>query len=150
VSMSVGARSLVVATYIAAALFCCSASRRAFACYQVAPEPIFIDADSLNGRAVREGKPIEGVRFKLHRAITFTRGAGKMWESPAIKTTITTSEGLFTFGEVAPGRYWVVSSYAHSTFPVEIRSPGADRKYKRLFYNNFADGCETLSVENAR
>jgi hypothetical protein len=77
--------------------------------------------------------------------------AGKIWESPAIKTTATASDGLFTFGEVRPGRYWlIIEGGMLGGFPIEVKSSGPDRAYWRLWYNYFAGRCETLSVENAR
>jgi hypothetical protein len=132
-------------------LFCCFSSPDSNACYQAAPVPIHINANSLNGRATRDDNPSKSVHLKLYRAITFNRAEGKkLWESPPVKTAITASDGSFSFGEVEPGRYWlIVEGGVLGGFPVEVKALGPEQSYKRLWYNYFADGCESLSVEDA-
>jgi hypothetical protein len=142
--------SRIVGLGIGCLVLCCLLARNADACFQFAPTPIVIKASSLNGRATKDDKPWKSLGVSLYRAITFNRVEARKtgaWEKPAIKSIETGSDGLFSFGEVPPGRYWVVPQTGSVGFPVEVQSLDSTA-YKRLWYNFFADGCETLAIEN--
>ncbi len=151
----------------------CLVSLRADACWQMDQNPIVIKAMSLNGRAIDHDRPYSGLRFELHRAITFDReerwktgiwnpeifkstsldreeGPKRLWKPEILKVATADSSGLFSFGEVPPGRYWVVLGRGSMNFAVELVDSNGKPPYKRLFYNSFADGCEELKVEDTR
>jgi hypothetical protein len=131
----------------------CLMSVRSYACYQTAQPPVLIRTVSLNGRASVDDKPEKGLRFELHRAITFNREEGwktGLWESRIIKFATTDSSGLFTFGEIPPGRYWLLVAKGSMNFAVEVANSYAKPPYKRLWYRYFADGCEELLAEDSR
>jgi len=100
-----------------------------------------------------DDKPEKGIRFELHRARTFNRVEGwktGLWEPKTIKSATTDSSGLFAFGEIPPGRYWLLVSRGWMNFPVEVVNSYGRPPNKRLWYKYFADGCEELLVEDAR
>ena len=109
-------------------------------------------AETLNGRATDHDRPYGGLRFELHRAITFNREeAGKtgLWDPKIVKFATANSGGLFTFGEIPPGRYWIVVARGSMNFAVEVVKSYGKSPSKRLWYNYWADGCELLAVEDA-
>jgi hypothetical protein len=113
--------------------------------------PVLIRTVSLNGRATVDDKPATGIRFELHRAITFNREERwqtGLWDSRIIKFATTDASGLFTFGEILPGRYWLLVAKGSMNFAVEIVNSYGKAPYKRLWYKYYADGCEDLLVEN--
>jgi len=131
----------------------CVFSLRANACWQMGQEPIRIKARSLNGRATDHDRPYSGLRFELHRAITFDREESRktgLWEPAILKFATADSGGLFSFGDVLPGRYWVVVGRGSMNFGLELVNSYGKPPYERLLYKSFADGCEELKVENAR
>jgi hypothetical protein len=118
---------------------------------EVSDKPLVVKAKSLNGHAVVDEKPGRGIRFELHKAITFNREEGKrrgLWEPQILRTATSDASGLFTFGEVSPGRYWLVQSKGPMDFRIEVGDSYGRPPYKRLLYSYFGDGCEGLNVED--
>ncbi len=139
---------------IALALVCVFMPSYSYACWQVGQAGAIIQTTSLNGRVTDNEKPREGMRFDLHRAITFDRVEAQKtgaWEQPTLKTVTADSSGLFSFGEVPPGRYWIVSGKGNlsESFAVEVWTPKVRDAYQRLWVRYWADGCQDLLVEDA-
>jgi len=90
--------------------------------------------------------------LELHKAITFdiedARRIGA-YERKSLKSATTDSQGLLSFGEVRPGRYWIVpeGGTLGSSIAVEVVSPGAVAA-KRVWLNYYADGCLDVVVES--
>jgi hypothetical protein len=138
--------------FLAALMSYCLMSAPLYACYQIGQPPVVIEAVSLNGRATDHDRPYGGLRFELHRAITFNREEAQktgLWEPKILKFATADSGGLFSFGDVPPGRYWVVVGRGSMNFAVEVVDSSGKPPFKRLWYNVFADSCEELKVEDA-
>ena len=140
-------------TYLGILAMCSLISVRAYGCWQmeVSDDPVVIKVKSLNGHAMVDEKPGQGIRFELHKAITFKRKEGKrrgLWEQQVLRTATSDASGLFTFGEIPPGRYWLVQSKGPMDFRIEIVESYGSPPYSRLLYRYFADGCEGLKTED--
>jgi len=130
----------------------------AFACWQTEQSPITFRATSLNGRVTFDddwgGSKQGKMTFALHRAITFNRSEARKrgaYEKPALKSASTNSDGLFSFGEVGAGRYWIVlGSTLSDAIAVEVVAPGTVIPPQRLRVRYFADGCRDVLVEDIK
>jgi hypothetical protein len=125
----------------------------AFACWQTEIPKALIPTNSLNVRVTNNGKAQESAKFELHKAITFDLEAARQttaFERKSVKSAITDSKGLLSFGEIKQGRYWMVPDGAtvFGSVRVEVLSPGAGAA-KRIWLNYSTDGCLEVSVENA-
>jgi hypothetical protein len=125
----------------------------AFACWQTGGPPVVsLSAKSLNMRVTDNEKPVKGMRFELHKAITFDVEEEQktgVFEKQILKTATTDSLGLLSFGEVMPGRYWIFSGSLSDSVAVEVVSPTFRTVKKRIWYYHFADGCFSAVAENA-
>jgi len=133
-------------------LLSCSVST-AFACWQTGGPPILsLASQSLNMRVTNNDKAERGMRFELHKAITFdveeARKTGA-FEKRILKSATTDSLGLLSFGEVKPGKYWVFSGRLSDSVAVEVVAPTPVSANKRIWYYHFADGCFAAVAENA-
>jgi len=142
-----------VRRFLAAVLVLGWSVTAAFACWQVGGPPVvLLAAKSLNMRVTNNDKAQKGLRFELHRAITFdvenTRKTGA-FEKRILKSASTDSLGLLSFGEVKPGKYWVFSGWLADSVAVEVVDPTPVSVNKRIWYYHFADGCFAAVAENA-
>ena len=121
----------------------------AFACFQAELPTAVLSARSLNLRATNNDKAEEGRTFQLHKAITLDSHEARYkgyYEQKVLKSVITDSGGLASFGEVDPGIYWIVAGA--DRFGVKVVVRNGDNA-KRLWVKNFADGCLDVALENA-
>ena len=139
--------------FIAAVLVLSCSVTAAFACWQMGGPPVVLLATkSLNMRVTNNDKAQKGLRFELHKAITFhVEEAQKTgaFEKRILKSATTDSLGLLSFGEVMPGKYWIFSGRLSDSVGVEIVAPTPHTVNRRLWYCHFADGCFAAVTENA-
>jgi hypothetical protein len=123
----------------------------AFACWQTEPPAVSLSAKFLNLRVTNNDKPQKGLRFELHKAITFdleeARKTGA-FEKQILKSATTDSLGLLSFGEVMPGKYWVFSGRLSDSVAVVVLTPAPLSGSKRIWLHHFADGCFAAVAEN--
>ena len=124
----------------------------AFACWQTGGPPVVsLAVQSLNIRVTNNDRPQKGLRFELHKAITFNveeaRKTGA-FEKQILKSATTDSLGLLSFGEVKPGKYWIFSGRLSDSVAVEVVAPTRFSVNKRIWYYHFGDGCFAAVAEN--
>jgi len=147
----------VTKAFICFAILLCLVTA-SFACFQTEQPPVAVRTISLNGRVTFDddwGGPKQGkMTFTLHRAITFDRSEARKrgaYAKPTLKSASSDSDGLFSFGEVDPGRYWIVlGSTLSDSIPVEVASPGTGIPHQRLRVRYSADGCRDVMVEDGK
>ena len=93
--------------FLAGALVLSGTVTAAFACWQTGGLPVvLLAAQSLHMRVTNNEKAQRGLRFELHKAITFdveeARRTGA-FEKQILKSATTDALGLLSFGEVKPG-----------------------------------------------
>jgi len=142
-----------VRRFIAAGLVLGWSVTAAFACWQMGGPPVvLLAAKSLNMRVTNNDKAQRGLRFELHKAITFdveeARKTGA-FEKQTLKSATTDSLGLLSFGEVMPGKYWIFAGRLSDSVAVEVVAPTLLSVNKRIWYYHFADGCFAAVAENA-
>jgi hypothetical protein len=102
-------------------------------------------------RVTNNEKPQRGLRFELHKAITFdveeARKTGA-FQKQILKSAITDLLGLLSFGEVMPGKYWIFSGSLSDSVAVEVVASTPRSVNKRIWYYHFADGCFAAIAEN--
>jgi hypothetical protein len=103
-------------------------------------------------RVTDNDKAQSGLKFELHKAITFdveeARKTGA-FEKKILKSALSDSLGLLSFGEVKPGKYWIFSGRRPDSVAVEVVAASRFSVNKRIWYYHFADGCFAAVVENA-
>ena len=126
----------------------------AFGCWQTEQVPVLLHATSLNALVIDHDKPKKGAKFELRQAITFDREEAKLtgaYNQNSLRAATTDSLGVFSFGEVRQGRYWIVPAGArslHDPIAVEVKSPDNKKGAReRLKINYFADGCRDLTID---
>ena len=107
--------------------------------------PVILRARSLNVRVTWDGKPQSGLRFELHRSITFDWEEARRtraFEIESLKSALTDSSGLLSFGEVKPGRYWIVprGGSIGDSVPVEVREPSVKGPLYRVLVEHNSEG----------
>jgi hypothetical protein len=102
-------------------------------------------------RVTNNDKAERGMRFELHKAITFdveeARKTGA-FEKRILKSATSDSLGLLSFGEVIPGKYWIFSGRLSDSVAVEVVTPTSLTVNKRIWLHYFADGCFAAVAEN--
>jgi hypothetical protein len=91
------------------------------------------------------------MKFELHRAITFDVEEAKKtgaFEKQILKSVITDSLGLLSFGEVKPGKYWIFSGLLSDSVAVVVLAPTPASVKKRIWPYYFGDGCFAAVAEN--
>jgi hypothetical protein len=124
-----------------------------FACWQTETPKTVLPTKSLNLRVTHNDKAEKDMKFELHKAITFDIEEARQlgaYDRKSLKSATTDSQGLLSFGEVKPARYWIVpkGGTLGSSIAVEVISPRAVAA-KRVWLNYFADGCLDVVVEAA-
>jgi hypothetical protein len=123
-----------------------------FACGQTERPASMLGARSVNLCITNDGKPQRGSKFELHKAITFDREEARTtgaYERQSLGSATADSLGMLSFGEVKPGRYWIVTGESLSySIAVEVTTPNANAPSQRLWLDYFADGCLDVVVEN--
>jgi hypothetical protein len=124
----------------------------AFACWQIERPPVVLGTQSLNLRVTDNGKAPKGWKFELHKAITFDRNEARRagaYEKKSVGSATTDSLGMLSFGEVKPGRYWIVAGESLSdSIAVEVTTPAPTAPKKRLWLNYYDDSCLDVAAEN--
>jgi hypothetical protein len=124
----------------------------AFACWQTGGPPVVsLAAQSLNMRVTNNDEAQNGLRFELHKAITFDVEEARKtraFEKRTLKSATTNSLGLLSFGEVMPGKYWIFSGRLSDSVGVEVVAPTPLSVNKPIWYYHFADGCFAAVAEN--
>lgn len=139
---------------IAASILLCFLPRQAFGCWPTDHPPVVLKTNSLNVRVTDNEAPRGQMTFELHQAITFARSEARRqgaYEKKIMKSVVTDSAGMLSFGEVKPGRYWVVLRGGGSlsdSVAVEIVAPNADISHQRLWVKYYGDGCRDDVAEN--
>jgi hypothetical protein len=121
----------------------------AFACWQTDWPRVVLATQSVNLRLTYNDKAQEGRVFRLHKAITLNpkqKPPEQFHEKKVLKSAITDSRGLASFGEVVPGTYWVVGGANEIALTVV---PPTSSGAKRVWVNEFADGCINAELEKA-
>jgi hypothetical protein len=117
-------------------------------------KPVTLAAHSLNLRVTTDGQERRELQFELHKVITFdqqemrTKGA---FEKACLKSAVTDSLGLLSFGEVKLGRYWIVprgSSSIDDSVAVEVTGRYEGDRPRRLWLAYNAEGDLAVVVEN--
>jgi hypothetical protein len=104
---------------------------------------------SVNLRLTVNDKAQGGRVFQLHKAITLDpkqKPPEQFYEKKILKSVITDSRGLASFGEVIPGTYWIVGGANEIALTVV---PPTSSSAKRIWVNEFADGCINAELEKA-
>jgi hypothetical protein len=117
----------------------------AFGLWALPPRPVILRTHSLNVRVTWDGKPQSGSRFELHKSITFDWEEARRtraFEIESLKSASTDSRGLLSFGEVKPGRYWIVprGGSVSDSVPVEVREPSAEGPLYRVLVSHNSEG----------
>ena len=117
----------------------------AFGLWATPPRPVVLQGRSLNIRVTRDGKPQTGAIFGLHKAITFDWDEARKtraFEKGSLKSAVTDSLGLLSFGEVKPGKYWIVPSGGSvgDSVPVEMREPSGKGPLYRVVVEHNGEG----------
>ncbi len=137
---------------IACAAIVCSVTT-AFACWQTDRPPALVTSNSLNLRVTDNDKAKKGAKFELHRATTFDREEARRtgaFEKAILKSVTTDSQGQLSFGEVKPGRYWIVPEGGSLSYSIAVEVTAANnRDAKRIWLRYYDDGCLDITVENA-
>jgi hypothetical protein len=115
-------------------------------------KPVILAAHSLNVRVTEDGQARRELQFEVHKAITFDReemGRTGAFEKACLKSALTDSLGLLSFGEVKPGRYWVVpkGGSINDSVAVEVTAPSEVARPRRLWLSYNAEGDLGVSVE---
>jgi hypothetical protein len=127
------------------ALACLGGS--AFGCFQIDYPRAELPTQSLNLRVTYNDKVRGGRTFQLHKAITPHPARGQArYAKKVLKSATTDSQGLASFGEVAPGIYWIKGGA--NDIAVTIIPP-TNTPAKRIWVNEYADGCINAAVESA-
>ena len=125
-----------------------------FGCWQTEQPPVLISAKSLNARITNNDEPLRTIKLELHRAITFNRQEAQSkgaYDTRILKSATSDSNGMLSFGEVAPGKYWLVPSGSRSlgeSAPVEVIVADFRKPGRRLWVKYHADGCRDVAVED--
>ncbi len=128
-----------------AVLICLAVS--AFACWQTDWPRVVLATQSVNLRVTYDDKARTGMTFCLHKAITLNpKPPEQFYEKKVLKSAITDSRGLASFGEVVPGTYWIVGGANEIALTVV---PPTSSGAKRVWVNEFADGCINAELEKA-
>ena len=104
---------------------------------------------SVNLRLTVNDKAQDARVFELHEAITLNpkqKPPEQFYEKKVLKSATTDSPGLASFGEVAPGTYWIVGGANEIALTVV---PPARSGAKRVWVNESADGCIGAELEKA-
>jgi len=99
-------------------------------------------------RVTYNDKVQRGRTFQLRKAITLSPEPASRqarYEKKVLKSAITDSLGLASFGEVEPGIYWITGGA--NDIAVTIVPPTGSAE--RVWVNEFADGCINAEVERA-
>ena len=121
----------------------------AFACWQTERPRVVLATQSVNLRLTYNDKAQEGRVFGLHRARTpmpEEKPSEQVYEKEVLKSSVTDSNGLASFGRVVPGRYWIVGGADEIGITVV---PPTSSEAKRVWVNEFADGCINAELEKA-
>jgi hypothetical protein len=121
----------------------------AFACWQTDWPRVVLATQSVNLRLTANDKAQEARVFRLHKAITLNpkqKPPEQFYEKKVLKSAATDSRGLASFGEVVPGTYWIVGGANEIALTVVPPTSGGAR---RVWVNEFADGCIEAEVERA-
>jgi hypothetical protein len=87
--------------------------------------------------------------FQLHKAITLypkQTPPEQYYDQKVLKSAITDSQGLASFGEVVPGIYWITGGAEPIALTV---IPPTTTYAKRVWVSEFADSCINAVAENA-
>ena len=128
----------------------------AFACWQTGWPRVTLATQSVNLRVTYNPKPQggddkaqSGRTFQLHKAITLSpthTRTEEYYEKKVLKSAITDSQGLASFGEVVPGIYWITGGAE----PIGLTVVPPTRSYaKRIWVSEFGDGCINAVAERA-
>jgi len=119
----------------------------AFACWQTDWPRVELATQSVNLRVTYNDKGRSGRTFQLHKATTLhptQTPPEQYYEKKVLKSAVTDSQGLASFGEVLPGFYWITGANAIALTVVPTR-----RYAKRIWVNEFADGWINAIAEKA-
>jgi hypothetical protein len=134
-----------VRRFLAGALVLSWTATAAFACRETGGPPVvLLAAQSLNMRVTNNEKAQRGLRFELHKAITFDAEEARKtgaFEKQILKSATTDALGLLSFGEVKPGKYWIFSGRLSDSVAVEVLAPTPFSVIKRIWWHHFGDGC---------
>jgi len=140
---------------LSAATFVCLVTS-AFACWQAGWPRVTLATRSVNLRVTYNDKAQSGNdkvqsgrTFQLHKAITLyptQTPPEPYYEKKVLKSAITDSQGLASFGEVAPGIYWITGGAGPVALTVILPTKGDT---KRIWVSEFADGCISAVAEMA-
>ena len=124
----------------------------AFGLWATPPRPVIFRGRSLNVRVAWDGKPQSGSRFELHKSITFDWEGARItgaFEKESLKSAMTDSRGLLSFGEVKPGQYWIVprGGSVSDSVPVEVREPSAKGALYRVLVEHNGEGDLLAGLE---
>jgi len=121
----------------------------AFACWQTDWPRVVLSSQSVNLRVTYNNKALEGRVLSLHKAITLNpkqEPREQFYEKKVLKSALTDSRGLASFGEVVPGTYWIVGGANEIALTVV---PPTSSGAKRIWVNEFADGCINAELDKA-
>jgi hypothetical protein len=123
-----------------------------FARWQIEQPSAVLGTHSWNLRVTDNDKAPRGMKFELHKAITFDRNEARTvgaYDKKSLGSQITDALGMLSFGEVKPGRYGSVTGESLSdSIAVEVTRPAADAPKKRLWLKYYDDGCLDVAVES--
>jgi len=126
------------------ALTCLGGS--AFGCWQTDCPRLKLPTQSVNLRVTYNDKVQGGRAFQLYKAVTLYPAPGQgRYEKKVLKSAITDSNGLASFGDVAAGIYWITGGANDIAITAVFPTNG---KSKRVWVNEFADGCINAEVES--
>ena len=132
----------------------CFVAAYAFGCWQTEQPPVVVRTVSLNARVTDNDVPKTHITFELHKAISFDPGDAQQqgaFQREILKSATPDSAGMFSFGKVNPGRYWIVYGATRSDWiAVEVLSPNTNVPHQRLWVKYYADGCRDVVAENMK
>ena len=119
----------------------------ALACWQTERPRVVLATQSVNLRLTYNDKAQEGRVFGLHRARTLIpkeKPLEQVYEKEVLKSSVTDSNGLASFGPVVPGTYWIVGGA--NEIGITLVPPTSSDEM-RVWVNEFADGCISAELE---
>jgi hypothetical protein len=133
---------------IAFAAISCSVTT-AFACWQTDWPRVELATQSVNLRVTYNDKAQSGRTFQLHEATTrhpTQTPPEQYYEKKVLKSAVTDSQGLASFGKVLPRFYWITGGANAIALTVV---PPTRRYAKRMWVKEFDDGCINAVAEKA-
>ena len=110
-----------------------------FACWQNEQPTVLISTNLLSARITNNDRPLRRMKIQLHTATTFSREEARSmgaYEKRILRSATSDAKGVLSFGQVSPGKYWLVPVGSRSlseSIAVEVIAAESRETEQRLW-----------------